>query len=341
MEIDERFGRKLPMTTILEAPTIAALAPIVAGTEGGPRESLRLLRAGTAGGPSLFLVHDGDGETLLYMNLARRLPEDISVYGLEPRGDLGVPIVHTRIPEMAAHYLEQVRKVQPEGPYLLGGMCAGGTIAFEMALQLEAQGEPVGFVALLDSAAPLVPARPNREADQRRERLRQAMRDDPGNGSRLARVLGKLSRVAKKAKGFATYQASTHARAWKVGWPVPGGFAQAAEAGKPVPGFARGLSVRRVYERAEAEYIPSRRLEGQAVLFRASAGVGHDTPFIEIFESAWLGWERWVDGTVELREMPGGHSSMLQEPNVSVMAERVRECLADVVAVEVGVGAGA
>ena len=209
VEIDERFGRKLPMTTILDAPTVASLAPIVAGRAGaGPKESLRRLREGTPDGPALFLIHDGDGETFLYMNLARRLPPEVSVYGLEPRGLGRLGMIDTRIPDLAAHYLREIRRVQPEGPYQLGGMCAGGVIAYEMALQLEARGESVEFVALLDPAAPLARMRSGIESEQRRARLRRAIQAEPGNRSRLSRLGGRLAKLAKKAKGFAVYQES-------------------------------------------------------------------------------------------------------------------------------------
>ena len=55
---------------------------------------------------------------------------------------------------MAAHYIEEIRTLQPEGPYFIGGHCIGGLIAFEMAQQLHRQGERVGLLALFDSYAP-------------------------------------------------------------------------------------------------------------------------------------------------------------------------------------------
>ena len=119
-EIERRFGIHLPMTTILEAPTVELLALRI---ESGARASLKLLKPGAEGGPALFLVHDGDGETLLYANLARRLPEEIAVYGLEPYGTGECPLLHTSIPAMAGYYVEQVRQAQPRGPVFLGGMC--------------------------------------------------------------------------------------------------------------------------------------------------------------------------------------------------------------------------
>ena len=120
-------------------------------------DSLVLIRDG-GDRPPLFLVHDGDGETMLYRNLAFRIKGDHAIYGLRPIPDPMRPMAHTRIAEMAAHYIDKMRSVQPHGPYFVGGMCAGGVIAFEVALQLQAMGEKVGMVALIDAAD--VEARP-------------------------------------------------------------------------------------------------------------------------------------------------------------------------------------
>ena len=79
----------------------------------------------------------------------------------------GVPLAHARIEDMAAFYIDQVRKKQPHGPYRLGGMCAGGVIAYEMASQLVRAGESVELVAILDAATPQAAKRPGRIARQR------------------------------------------------------------------------------------------------------------------------------------------------------------------------------
>ena len=105
-------------------------------------------------GPALFLIHDGLGDTLLYKNLAWRMPETVKVYGIDPHASGSCPTLHTRIPDMAAHYVEQVLRIQPAGPYLLGSLFAGGMVAFEMALQLEEEGHAIGLVALLDAPGP-------------------------------------------------------------------------------------------------------------------------------------------------------------------------------------------
>ena len=89
---------------------------------------------------------------MLYRNLALRLKSDHAVYGLQPHSLPDVPMAHIRIAEMAAYHIDKIRSVQPRGPYLVGGMCAGGVIAFEIALQLQSAAEKVALVALIDAA---------------------------------------------------------------------------------------------------------------------------------------------------------------------------------------------
>lgn len=331
--LDDRFGRKLPMTTILEAPTIEQLALRIEDTTSShTRQSLKLLKPGSHG-PTLFLVHDGDGETLLYVNLARLMPDDITVYGIEPHGTDRCPILHTRIPEMAAHYVQQLRRIQPEGPYFLGGMCAGGTIAFEMALQLEAQGQTVGFVALLDSADPEAPFKPRLTTERRLASFRQALKSE-GEASAFTRLRRRAMTIAKKVKNFAAYETSRRVRTLSdaIRFRL---LRRASERHREVPAFLHGLSVRTVYNLAEREYVPGRLQSAPVFLFRASEGEGADEPFINRYSDPLLGWGRRTGKNLEMFEMPGGHSSMLQEPNVVVMAEHLKACFDRALSAEV------
>lgn len=319
-EIERRFGIRLPMTTILEAPTVERLARRI---EGGARASLKMLKPGAEGGPALFLVHDGDGETLLYANLARRLPEEVAVYGLEPHGTDECPLLHTSIPAMAAYYVEQVRQARPRGPIFLGGMCAGGVIAFEMALRLQAEGRPAGFVALFDSAAPGAERRAGLTAERRRARFLEVLREPRGGAlpGRLARLAGRL---AAKVRNLAVYETAAWARRLRdeARFRL---FRLAAESGGRVPWGLRGLSVRTVYKLAEREYAPSARLEAPVILFRATDGDADDEPFQRLFADPLLGWGRHVAAGPEVVETTGGHSSMLREPHVGALAG----CLTD------------
>ncbi|GAB4152428.1 MAG: hypothetical protein Fur0021_17200 [Candidatus Promineifilaceae bacterium] len=104
--------------------------------------------------PPLFLVPPNGSTILTFTELARRLGPDQPVYGLEPLGLDGRHPPQNRVEEMAAHYIRELQTVQPHGPYLLGGRCFGGIVAFEMAQQLQRQGEHVALLAVLDVLVP-------------------------------------------------------------------------------------------------------------------------------------------------------------------------------------------
>ncbi len=155
--IEKAFGKKLPLAAIFTAATVEKLAVVVrdeirdeSATAG--TSVVELQPKGTQ--PPLFLVHGaGGGMFWGYVNLARRLGADQPVYGLSSRGLNGHQEFDT-MEEMAAQYVKDMRRIQPHGPYYLGGYCFGGNVAFEMARQIEAQGEKVALLALLNCAPP-------------------------------------------------------------------------------------------------------------------------------------------------------------------------------------------
>ncbi|WP_435022095.1 HAD-IIIC family phosphatase [Tundrisphaera sp. TA3] len=340
VEIEAQFGIRLPMTTILEAATIEELAVRLTDGRSRSRESLKLLKPGAEGGPSLFLVHDGDSETLLYLNLARRLPDSVAVFGLEPAGDERSPYLHTRIPEMAAHYAARVVSACPSGPILLGGMCAGGIIAYEMARQLTAEGRRVGLVALLDAAAPQAKVRPFREVRLRLQRFRSSLRgkapaqpveaSEPGpvvashapKRSRIGSIARKAAIAAGKVRSLAAYELGAY-RKRRADAANVRTLRAILDRGGSLPEDYAIPTYRTVYKQAESAYRPEGLLDVPVVLFRAGAG-GHDDPsdepFLTIYRDERFGWGRHVR-SVEVIDVPGGHGGMLQEPHVSAIAE--------------------
>ena len=104
--------------------------------------------------PSFFCAHAVGGNVFSYVGLARRLGPTQPFYALQARGLMGTQEPHTRIEEMAADYIHAIRAAQESGPYMLGGWSMGGLIAFEMACQLQRQGQQVALVALFDSITP-------------------------------------------------------------------------------------------------------------------------------------------------------------------------------------------
>ena len=98
----------------------------------------------------LFFVHGGDGEVLRFVPVARRLEDDRPVYGFRARGIDGGAIPDPVVSELAVDYVSELRAVQPHGPYVLGAFCMGATIVFEMVRLLEAAGEAVELMILVD-----------------------------------------------------------------------------------------------------------------------------------------------------------------------------------------------
>jgi FkbH-like protein len=150
------FAKNLPITTLIAAPTIAQLATILERSQDHDNQcwpSLVPLRS-TGYKTPLFFVHGGFGDVLGLTNLAKHIDPAYPFYGLRGIGLDGIQDLPNTIPEIAARYLTEIRAVQPHGPYFLGGQCSGGTIAYEMAQQLQAEGEEVALLALLDTPHP-------------------------------------------------------------------------------------------------------------------------------------------------------------------------------------------
>jgi amino acid adenylation domain-containing protein len=320
-EIDRAFGAKLPRAALVRAPTIEDLARIIQSHATGQvdAESLQVLKAGSGGerqGPALFLVHDGVGETLLYLNLVRRMPEELAVYGIEPHHSDRHSILNTRIADMAAYYIQQVKRVQPEGPYCLGGMCGGGTIAHQMALQLEAQGDAVKFVALFDSVAPMA-VLPTGFATRRSwRRFQRALADHRGH------LASSLATATTKLFNYGIYQLKS--RVIEFTTNVQFRMLRAAvDAGPPIPWYVRGLPVKQVYIRAMREYEPPGTVKAAVVLFPATEGEGDNEPNAVRFCDLRIGWDRWITSGLEICRVPGGHITMLHEPHVAIVAEKL------------------
>ena len=286
--------------------------------------------------PPVFLIHDGDGETMLYRNLALLLKPDHAVFGLQPRCRANVPMAHTRISEMVADHVGRIRSVQPCGPYVLGGMCAGGVIAFEVALQLQRDGERVAMVALIDAADVEAAPKPFKTARERTRRLGAVFHAQQSVPISL-RLLSILARVLRKCRSLTIYLVKNRFETVRDEIRMRL-FRYSLDHGLRVPRILEHIPVRTVYLFAEKCYRPECSFAGQLVLFRATAGEGADEPYVERYADPLLGWGCRASQGVAIYDIPGGHSSMLQEPNVEVLARLMQDyldkALADESAVE-------
>ncbi|HVQ23703.1 MAG TPA: AMP-binding protein, partial [Planctomycetota bacterium] len=148
------LGRRLPLEVLVEARTVERLARALRA-DAPERPSPTLVPFRTEGAvPPFFCVHPRPGHVFAYLGLAHHLGEEIPFYGLQARGLDGREPPQRDLGEMVASYLGEVRRTQPRGPYHLGGFCAGGVIAMEMARALFAQGESVALLVLCDTKLP-------------------------------------------------------------------------------------------------------------------------------------------------------------------------------------------
>lgn len=150
----------IPASTLLEAPTIADQARLIESGRGRSARSLVPIRES---GPNLplFGIHGVRGGIIFLHRLAEQIDARHPIYALQPEMRENVPPVYQTVEEMAAHYLDEVRSVQPDGPYLLLGSCFGGLVAREMARLLEEGGQPVALLVMVDPPTPgPIPDRP-------------------------------------------------------------------------------------------------------------------------------------------------------------------------------------
>ncbi|MBX3327338.1 MAG: amino acid adenylation domain-containing protein, partial [Nitrospira sp.] len=146
--LEQVYGKRLPLAMLFQAPTIAEFASVLSQDHWTPPwQSLVAIQPNGVAAP-IFMVPGVVGNVLVFAQLAKLLGPDRPTYGLQARGLDGKEAPFTSIPEMASHYVEQIRRVRPTGPYTVLGNCTGGLIAYEMAQQLLGQGQTVTLVVM-------------------------------------------------------------------------------------------------------------------------------------------------------------------------------------------------
>lgn len=203
--IQQRFGVRASMRQIFdEGATVAGLARLIEraghdmGGVGSLPEGLRPLKIDGDRTP-LFAIPGSDGSPDAYVHFCRLLDARQPLYGLQSRGLDGTAKPLDRIEDIAADHVAQMRVLQPTGPYFLIGTCFGGHVAYEMARQLEAAGERIGFLAMLDPPPPFTDSQGRPRGDSALRALRAGTR----RWSRLPRfVLGRMRMYVDALRQF-------------------------------------------------------------------------------------------------------------------------------------------
>jgi len=155
LHIEEAVGLTLPMTSIYDATTIAKLTDRLIEGGGGRDSRMVELRPakGRNAGPPLFLLHGLGGSVMVLRDLARAIGGNRAVWGIEAQGLDGAAPPLDDVHAMAADAVKRIRAIAPTGPYLLAGYSFGGLIALEIAQRLQAEGQAIGLLAMLDTFA--------------------------------------------------------------------------------------------------------------------------------------------------------------------------------------------
>ena len=235
-----------------------------------------------------------------FMTLASHLGTTRPVYALKDPALDGAEPLPASVEEMARHYVARIRQLQPQGPYTLGGWSFGGLVALEMAQQLQAAGETVDLLTLIDTHVPATQVEPDE----------LTLLNGFGQG------LGLSWRTLSLEPERLTQLAGRERLAYVL---------ERAEAAGEGPGL--GLEeVWRLFEayqrhiRAMRHYVP-RSFAGRTALFKASTqpeGAERD---------GQLGWSTWLTGELEVHEVPGTHHTLLTHPHAAALAERLTQLL--------------
>ena len=302
--LEKIFHKQLPLATLFEAQTVEKLAAIILSKDWKPSwASLVPVQPGGSK-PLFFCVHGAGGNVLLYRDLARHMGADQPFYGLQAKGLDGKQPFHTRIEDMAADYIQEIRQLQPEGPYCLGGYCMGGDIAFEMARQLVRQGQTVAFLALLDTQRQWITnLKPYIKWYQRYQQIAFHIRNF-------------LQADMQGKRGFLLEKASEAGRRIKRRYDIARSeiaYALKLRVDKPL------VLMEKINDNASIAYQPA-PYPGRVTLFCPRTNyAGYNDPL--------YGWGNRLTAGVDVQQLSSYPAGMLVEPFVAELAEKMKACL--------------
>ena len=306
-EIERTLGSRLPLATLFKAPTIEQLSALIEGDDWRSSwESLVPMRTGGSK-PPFFCIHAVGGNILEYNELAKNLDPDQPFYGLQSIGLDGRSAPLNDLGAMADAYIKEMREVQPEGPYYLGGRSFGGTVAYEMARRLRAEGHHVALLAIFDSYPKgWLKLFSEREARAyRRQFLKMRAR-------RHLQLWFDLS-LANKFRYGVTKLGYKSRKLRNVAWQISQKIRPASES---VSDTIRNIE--EINYLAIKRYLPE-IYEGKITFFCADEEV---CP-----EENLTGWRLLAAGGVDVVAVPGDHQTMIREPHVADLAGRLEEVI--------------
>ena len=310
--IQREFGVSIPFTDVFKHPTLEALASLASSscTVGGAREKegLLLLKEGKPGGDTVFFIHDGTGVAEVYGSACEYLAPETRCFGILPTWRTEIGPQDVTIEELASMYIDTIKHIQPNGPYVIAGWCIGGTIVFEMARRLATHQE-LGQAVII-SALPPDPAAVSYDESfstaGEQALLKEYMAEFrlPANESRELDVNGLWRHVAAYL-----HRQPVLARALKKN--IPGNWA------RTIPHFdasdaetvCRYLNTIRSLYNARNRYIPTGEVVGSIHYIQPRG----DNSNLDV-------WKTFARNEVLVFDVGGDHYSLFEEPTVQETA---------------------
>ncbi|MBW4424871.1 MAG: amino acid adenylation domain-containing protein [Nostoc desertorum CM1-VF14] len=327
-QINKQFERDLPLSNLFLNQTIDSLAIALYTKTDSLAWSPLVPIQPNGSNPPFFCVHPIFGVVFPYYELAHQLGKNQPFYGLQPIGiDGETPL--NRIEDMATHYIEALRSVQPKGPYFIGGWSFGGWVAFEMAQQLQNSGEEVALLAVLDTVAPIKSNLPS---------LSNAFKFifttvAPYMWPFFLDYLYLITAHSKNHINNLTYRFPNFQKLMRA--LQTNLFSHFIQKGDATVNLVSEESKLRLLN--ESAIVPMLR-----VFYANSQAVLNYVPQvypkrINLFrtkvqlnvaeEDASMGWDQLAVGETEIHHIPGNHLTMLRKPHIQVLAAQLRACI--------------
>jgi thioesterase domain-containing protein/acyl carrier protein len=312
--IKREFKVEFPISVLFEAPTIAKCAALIAAETGDVTEGAEpaapapkfdylvpLNQSSESRAAPLFVIAGMFGNVLNLRHLALPFSAERRVIGVQARGLIGDTAPHTDVAEAAADYLAEIRRLQPQGPYLLSGYSGGGITAYEMARQLKEAGQTVAVLAMLDTPLPVRPVLTRRD-----------------------KALIKLAELRRKGPRYVLEWARN-----RLAWERA---RRAAAPQDAAGGEFNNHKIEQAFRTAVGAY-ETPTWDGPMTLFRPPLDLHW-----QVSGGRWVSaereyvypdndWHRYAPA-LQVIEVPGDHVSMVLAPNVTVLAQELREVIA-------------
>ncbi|MBI3795709.1 MAG: amino acid adenylation domain-containing protein [Deltaproteobacteria bacterium] len=304
--LEEALSCEVSVAALLESPTLEQLARrLDREITSLDTTSLIIIQPGTHR-PPFFCIPGVDGNPLQFLRLARCFGAAQPIFAIQPQGFEGRVAPLTSVEAIAAQALQVICAAHPAGPYFLGGFSMGGLVALEVAQQLAASGKPVALLALLDTHLPQErqPSWQEWLANRFAFHLHECATSD---------FIGSLSYLRQRFIGITN-------ESWRrLGVSFCAVLDQLyLRSSRRVPRSIRTPILIKTNIAAVRPYVP-RPYPGRITFFRAVHNRAMD-------RENGSRWERLAQGGIEVHEVPGGHT-ILAEPGVQVLAEKLRACL--------------